>query len=110
VVRNNHIIARRTATPRDEGLFGFAAGCDFKTFRFENNIIECRDQDRPLFRNDESGKSTVVNNRLTGISDPARYENRRTKSTPGLEEPLKFACGVHGEVIVLGWKTTRIER
>lgn len=103
VVRNNHIIARRTATPRDEGLFGFAAACDFKTFRFEDNIIECRDQERPLFRNDESGGSVVVNNRLTGISDTARYENRRTKSTPGVEKPLKFECGVHGEVLVDGW-------
>lgn len=107
VVRNNHIIARRTATPRNEGLFGFAAECDFKTFRFEDNIIECRDQERPLFRNDESGGSVVVNNRLTGINDTARYENRRTKSTPGLEKPLKFECGVHGEVLVDGWQTKR---
>ena len=110
VVRNNHIIARRTATPRNEGLFGFAASCDFKTFRFEDNIIECRDQERPLFRNDESGKSTVVNNRLTGISDTSRYENRRTKSAPGLEQPLQFECGVHGEVRVDGWEAKPVKR
>ncbi len=109
-VRNNHIIARRTATPRDEGLFGFAAACDFKTFRFEDNIIECRDQDRPLFRNDESGGSAVINNRLTGISDMARYENRSTKSTAGLEKPLKFECGVHGEVVVDGWEAKPLKR
>jgi hypothetical protein len=110
VVRNNHIIARRTATPRIEGRFGFAAACDFKSFRFEDNIIECRDQDRPLFRNDESGRSTVVNNRLTGISDTARYENRRTQAEPGLKEPLKFACGVHGEVLVDGWEAKPAKR
>jgi nitrous oxidase accessory protein len=104
VVRNNHIIARRTATPRTEGLFGFAAACDFKTFRFEDNIIECQDQERPLFRNDESGGAVVMNNRLAGISDTARYENRRTNAVPGLEKPLKFACGVHGEVLVDGWQ------
>lgn len=110
VVRNNHIIARHTATPRTEGLFGFAAECDFKTFRFEDNIIECRDQERPLFRNDESGGSVVVNNRLTGISDTARYENRSTKTKPGLEKPLKFECGVHGEVLVDGWVAKPVKR
>lgn len=104
VVRNNHIIARRTATPRDEGLFGLAAECEFKTFRFEDNIIECRDHDRPLFRNDESGGSVVMNNRLTGISDTTRYKNRRAKSSPGPEKPLKFECGVHGELLVDGWE------
>jgi hypothetical protein len=52
----------------------------------------------------------VVNNLLTGISDTARYENRRTKSTPGLEEPLKFACGVHGEVRVDGWEAKPAKR
>lgn len=53
-----------------------------KSFRFEDNIIECKDQERPLFRNNESGGSVVVNNRLTGISDTASYENRSTKATP----------------------------
>ncbi len=110
VVRNNHIIARRTATPMTEGLFGFAAECDFKTFRFEDNIIECLDKERPLFRNDESGGSAVVNNRLSGISDTARYENRRTKAAPGLEKPLKFECGVHGEVLVDGWQAKPAKR
>lgn len=110
VVRNNHIIARRTATPRVEGLFGFAMACDFRSFRFEDNIIECRDQDRPLFRNDESGGSVVVNNRLTGISDTQRYENHSSKATPGLEKPLKFECGVHGEMLVDGWLAKPVKR
>ena len=34
-VRNNHIIARTTATPRTEGLFGFNDKSDFKTFAFK---------------------------------------------------------------------------
>ena len=73
-------------------------------------MIECRDQDRPLFRNEESGGSVVVNNRLTGISDTARLREPSYQIIAGLEKPLKFACGVNGEVLVLGWKTTRIER
>ena len=103
-VRNNHIIARPTIENRSEGLFGFNEKCDFTTFRFENNIIECLEKERPLFRNDASGKSTIMNNRLTGISDTARYTNRQTKDQVGLEAPLKFECGVNGEMTVEGWK------
>ena len=102
-VRNNHIICRTTATPRTEGLFGFAKECDFSTFRFEGNIIECLGQSRPLFRNDESARSGVRNNRLVNVSDTSRYTNPETGSRAGLEQPLKFECGVHGEVAVNDW-------
>jgi Right handed beta helix region len=103
-VRNNHIIARPTAENREEGLFGFNEQSDFATFRFEDNIIECVGKERPLFRNDASGKSIVINNQLTGVSDPARYRNEKTQAKPGPEAPLKFACGVNGEMTVDGWK------
>jgi hypothetical protein len=106
-VRNNHIIARPTVEHRSEGLFGFSDKCDFTTFKFENNIIECQEQERPLFRNDASGKSLVSNNRLTGVNDLARYRNAASKEKQGLEAPLKFECGVNGEMKVDGWKATK---
>jgi nitrous oxidase accessory protein len=105
-VRNNHIIARTTNTPRTEGLFGFHEQSDFKTFSFVDNIIECRGVSRPLFRNDASGQSFVENNRLIGISDQTRYTNRMTGKPVGPERPLKFRCGVNGELTVDGWKAT----
>ena len=80
-VRNNHIIARTTKTPRTEGLFGFNEKSDFATFRFTGNIIEC--------------------------IDTARYANQPTGAQAGLEQPLKFACGVNGELTVDGWKTNK---
>ncbi len=105
-VRHNHIIARPTRENRADGLFGFHEGCDFKTFRFEHNLIECRDRERPLFRNDASGRSTLLNNRLIGISDADRYTNPPATATAGLEAPLKFSCGVHDETVVDGWLVT----
>lgn len=104
-VRNNHIIARTTATPRTEGLFGFNEKSDFRTFRLRDNIIECEGTPRPLFRNDASGASVVENNRLTNITDTKRYTNPQTGKPQGLEKPLKFQCGVNGELTVDGWKT-----
>jgi nitrous oxidase accessory protein len=104
-VRNNHIITRTTATPRREGFFGFNAECDFKTFRFTGNLIECIGQARPLFRNDASAAIAVENNQLINVSDAARYANPRTGTAAGLEQPLAFRCGVDGEVMVDGWKT-----
>jgi len=103
-VRNNHIIARTTKTPRTEGLFGFNGKSDFKTFSFKNNIIECVGTPRPLFRNDASGAALVENNTLTDVTDPQRYTNKLTGAKIGLEQPLKFACGVNGEMTVDGWK------
>lgn len=104
-VRNNHIIARTTKTPRTEGLFGFNEKSDFKTFQFTGNIIECLGTARPLFRNDASGGAVVENNRITNVTDTRRYTNKQTGAPAGLEQPLKFQCGVNGEMTVDGWKT-----
>ena len=106
-VRNNHIIARTTKTPRTEGLFGFNDKSDFATFSLKNNIIECIGTPRPLFRNDASAAAVVENNRLTNITDTTRYANKPTAAPAGLEQSLKFACGVNGELTVDGWKTNK---
>jgi len=105
-VRNNHIITRTTPTPRKDGLFGFNPKCDFKTISIRDNIIECRGQERPLLRAKESYGSTIQNNTLTGVSDTKLFENGKTDKPIGPEAPLKFDCGVHGEIGVDGWKVT----
>ena len=97
------MIARTTATPRTEGLFGFHPDCDFKTIEVRNNRIECIDQARPLLRRDESYGATVENNLLINVSDTHRFKNPKSGEKVGLEQPLKFECGVHGEVTVDGW-------
>ena len=102
-IRNNHIITRTTATPRKDGLFGFNPGCDFKTIRIRDNLIECQGQARPLLRCQESYSAVIQNNRLTNLSDMDRYENPRSENTSGLESPLEFECGVQGEFTVNGW-------
>ncbi len=103
-VRNNHVIARTTATPRKDGLFGFNRGCDFKTISIRDNVIECQGLARPLLRCDESYGAKIENNRLTNVSDTDRYDNPQTDRRAGLEAPLEFACGVHGEFTVDGWE------
>lgn len=102
-VCNNHIVARPTATPRTDGLFGFHSACDFATFRFADNIIECIGPARPLFRNDENGLAVVENNRLVNVSDTHRYGNAAADRRVGPAEPLRFRCGVNGEFEVDGW-------
>jgi len=106
-VRNNHIITRTTVTPRDEGLFGFNPACDFKTMMIKDNLIECEGQPRPLLRCAESYSSLIQNNTLTQVSDIGRYKNPRTDKPVGLEKPLQFECGVHGEFTIDGWKAKR---
>jgi nitrous oxidase accessory protein len=103
-VRNNHIIARTTKTPRKEGLFGFNDKSEFAKFTFRNNIIECEGTPRPLFRNDASGASVVENNQLVNVTDTARYTNKSTGAKQGLEQALKFQCGMNGELTVDGWE------
>ena len=103
-IRNNHIIANPTATPRKEGLFGFNPESDFKTIAIRDNIIECIGQPRPLFRNEASYGALVENNRLVNISDAAKLANPPTGKPQGLEQPLQFKCGVHEEFLVNGWE------
>ena len=104
VVRNNHVVTRTTATPRDEGLFGFNPKCDFKTISIRDNLIECEGQARPLLRVKESYRAVVENNTLTNVSDRDKLANPKADRPVGLEKPLKFACGVHDEFTVDGWK------
>ncbi len=105
VVRNNHIIARTTVTPRDEGLFGLNGQSNFSTIKITDNIIECQGQPRPLLRTDASYEATIRNNQLTNVSDADRYENPVTQAKTGLEKQLRFQCGVNGELSVEGWRT-----
>ena len=102
-VRNNHIITRTTATPRDEGLFGLNQKCYFNTIVIKDNWIECIGLARPLFRNAESYFAAVENNKLTNVSDIKKLKNVKADRPIGLEKPLKFECGFGGKVIVNGW-------
>ncbi|MDB4369515.1 right-handed parallel beta-helix repeat-containing protein [Akkermansiaceae bacterium] len=102
-VRNNHIIARTTATPRKEGLFGLSEKTDFSTVAIRENIIECRGQPRALFRNDESYQAKVEDNTLINVTDSSHFEKKGPQKKGGLEAPLLFQCGVHGESTVDGW-------
>lgn len=103
-IRNNHVIARTTATPRKEGLFGFNGGGDFKTVTIRDNVIECEGQARPLLRSKESYGATIENNVLTNVGDVDRYANPKAGRPAGLEAPLTFACGVRGEFTIDGWQ------
>lgn len=96
-------MARTTKTPRKEGLFGFNRDCDFSTIQIIDNVIECKGQPRPLLRNDESYEAIVQGNTLLNVSDTARLGNQTTRASAGLEQPLSFTCGVHGELTVDGW-------
>jgi len=105
-IRNNHIITRTTKTPRKSGLFGLNAKCDFSTIAIRDNIVECIGQSRPLLRTAESYSATVENNHLTNVSDAQRFKNASSKKGVGLQKPLSFTCGVHGEIEIEGWKAT----
>lgn len=103
-IRNNHIVARTTATPQTEGLFGLNGASDFKTIFIKDNQIECEGQARPLLRAKESYAATVENNTLTNVSDAQKLTNAKADRPIGLEKPLKFECGARGEFTVDGWK------
>jgi len=103
-VRNNHIIARTTATPRTEGLFGFNSESDFKNIHIHHNIIECIGTARPLVRNEESAAARIENNVLTNIIDASLNQTQQAGTAAGPEAPLEFACGVDGEMTVSGWE------
>ncbi len=68
-----------------------------------DNIVECIGQARPLFGRVENYKAKIANNLLINVSDTGNYENPMGGRKPGLEEPLKFFCGVDGEMEVDGW-------
>lgn len=102
-VRNNHVVARTTATPRTEGLFGFNPKSDFKTITIRDNRIECKDTARPLLRAKESYAAVVENNTLTNVSDADKLANPKADRPVGLEKPLKFQCGVRDEFTIDGW-------
>jgi nitrous oxidase accessory protein len=104
-IRNNHIVARSTATPRDEGLFGFNGASNFATISIKDNLIECIGQARPLLRAKESYAATIENNKLINVSDTDKLKNAQADRRIGLEKPLQFDCGVHGEFTVDGWNT-----
>ena len=103
-VHNNHVIARTTGTPRKDGLFGFNPECDFTTITIRDNIIECEGEPRPLLRAKESYGANVENNALTNVADADKLANLKANRPIGLEQPLKFECGLHGEFTVDGWK------
>ncbi|TWT92232.1 right-handed parallel beta-helix repeat-containing protein [Neorhodopirellula pilleata] len=109
VVRNNHIIARATATPRTEGLFGFHRDSNFSTIVIRDNVVECHKQSRPLLRNDESYAATMSGNVLSNVFDADRIDSARVNQNAGLEASLTFACGVHGEMTVDGWNVKQID-
>jgi len=102
-IYNNHIIARTTATPRKEGLFGLNADMDDATLVIRDNIIECQGLTRPLLRREVTNKVTIENNHLVNVSDLTRYDNPTTGAPIGPTEPLRFRCGVHGETTVDQW-------
>ncbi len=105
---NNHVIANKTVTPRKEGLFGFNPSTDFSTMAITDNIIQCYDQDRPLFRNSESCGTKVENNTLEGVSGDAAgcYDNPDTGETRGPLTSMQFYVGVHDEYYVNNWTVT----
>jgi hypothetical protein len=109
-IRNNHIIANTTSTPRRDGLFGFNPGTDFSTITIRDNIIECIGQERPLLRNQESHGALIQNNVLTNVSDSGNLTNARTTTRPGPDAPLAFTCGMHDETTVDGWKAAKTVR
>jgi nitrous oxidase accessory protein len=108
VVRNNHVVTRTTETPRKDGLFGFNRDCDFTTIKIIDNLIECKGLSRPLLRQEASYRATVENNQLINVSDIADLPAQQLQRKPGLESPLAFQCGVHGELQVDGWQTTKV--
>lgn len=109
-VRNNHIVARTTATPRKEGLFGFNPRCDFRTIAIRDNVVECVGTARPLLRAKESYGCVVENNALTNVAEADTLRNAKADRVVGLEKPLRFACGVRGEFTVDGWNAAPTKR
>ena len=105
-VRNNHIIARTTASPRTSGLFAFNGKSDFSKLTITDNIVECIGQPRALLRNKEMYAAQVSNNQLTNVTDADRFPAITDIAITRLENPLKFTCGANDEFTVDGWSGT----
>ena len=101
-IRNNHIIARTTATPRTEGLFSIRSNSRFEGLAIRDNIVECIGQPRALLRQEAMYAADVANNRLTNVSDADRFPP--DADAAGLQERLSFLCGAHDEFRVDGWQ------
>ncbi|MEM8736338.1 MAG: hypothetical protein AAGG44_19065, partial [Planctomycetota bacterium] len=105
---NNLVIGNQTINPRTEGLIGLKAAdnqgntTDFSTINVNNNIVELRGLERPLFRNPESFAANVGNNELIGISDAGEYENPETDEARGPLQSLQFHVGVGGSILIDG--------
>ena len=100
---NNHVIANKTVTPREDGLFGFNSQNDFETITIRDNIIECVDLSRPLMRNSESYGAVIENNTLVNISDTDAFANPSTGEPRGPLAPLSFTCGANEQYRVEQW-------
>jgi hypothetical protein len=55
----------------------------------------------------DSGATIMENNKLVNITDTTRDHNEDTGRPQGLGQPLKFQCGVSGELTVDGRKTSK---
>ena len=108
-IHNNHIIASTTATPREEGLFGFHPNSDFESIAIQDNLIECNGTPRSLVRNKESRSIRIENNGLKGVLADG-IVNPQADQVQGLDEPLSFRCGVNGEVEVEGWEARSVSQ
>lgn len=101
---NNHVIANKTITPRNEGLFGLNEATDFSTVVIKNNIFECIDNPRPLMRNAASYNALIENNRLSNVTDSAAFANLQTGNIQGVPlDSINFYCGAYEQFHVSGW-------
>jgi len=91
-VRNNHIIARTTATPRAGGLFGFSPAAISRPSTSKITSLNAAAGPARCSRNEPSAAAAITNNLLTNVSDTARYANPMSQEQRGLAVPLKFEC------------------
>ena len=68
----------------------------FDDLAIRDNVVECQALARPSLRNRERYGAVIANHRLTHVSDAGRYANAPDHKRVGLEEPLKFECGIRG--------------
>ena len=100
------MIANKTITPREDGLFRLPSETDFETITIRDNIIECVGIDRPLMRNSASYGATIENNTLVNVSDVDSFANPSTGAPRGPLAPLRFRCGAEERYLVDQWTIT----